>query len=129
MIRQAIARGVLSSCEPLVSAIREEAIEQVSSVLVILLKQRPKDIKGGVAKLIDAAIKLKKEMAGERGIYRVFLICSGDRVLQDQINTGDEGQSGETLLMCTFPGLKQYSIDDDVKTETIVIKADGEVKL
>ena len=82
-----------------------------------------------LAKVVDAAIKLKKEMAGERGVYRVFLICSGDRVLQEQINTGDEEQAGTTLLMCTFPGLKRYGVDDDVKTETILIRADGEVEL
>ena len=129
MIRQAIAHGVISSCQSQIPAAREESIKKLSSVFEILLRHaRPKAIAAAAAKIMDAAIKLKNEMAGERGVYRIFLICCGRPVLPEQINTGDEEQAGETLLMCTFPGLKRYTVEDDVKMETMLIKADGEVK-
>ena len=78
---------------------------------------------------MDKALVLKTAMAEEQGVYRCFMISSGNSQYSPlEVDVGEDTHVGGTLLVCTSPGLKRYIIDDDMKLEvTIVLKATGEL--
>ena len=112
-----------------VAECREKAIEYFSDFLCMLLpKSRPADLKEGVVKIIDKTLALKHAMAEEQGVYRCFMIRSGNPKYSIlEVDVGEDTVGG-TLLMCTSPGLRRYIVNDEMRMEmSVVVKATGEL--
>lgn len=131
LIRQAIARGVLAQTpDQVVAEHRRKVFETFPDFLHMLLpKSRPADILDGVTKIMDKALALRKAMTEEQGVYRCFMIRSGNPQYSPlEVDVGEDTDVGGTLLMCTSPGLKRHIINDEMTVEsTIVVKATGEL--
>jgi hypothetical protein len=131
MIRQAIARGVLKSCERSASDCRETCIEELVDILSLILpKTKVKsDIRPSAVKFIEAAIQLKNQMTEEQAVYRCFMLAYGESVTNANLNIGDEEIVGGIVFLCTFPGLQRIVLDEEGKKEVlIVVKANGLLK-
>jgi hypothetical protein len=127
MIRQAIAIGVLKSCEKNVSSRREECIQELVDTLFLLFPvSKLKDINTNVTKFVDSAIRLKNQMTEEQAIYRCFLLSCDATVTNAHIDLDDERISYRTMLFCTFPGLQRFVLNEDRKMEILTpVKAQG----
>lgn len=131
LIRQAIARGVLAQTpSDAIAKDRTKAISTFSDFFHMLLpKSRPADLLDGVTKVMDKALALKMAMTDEQGVYRCFLIRSGNpQYSLLEVDVGEDTHVGGTLLMCTSAGLKRYIVNDEMNMEvTTVVKATGEL--
>jgi hypothetical protein len=128
IIRQSIAQGVLSSSESFVPAARGDTIKTFSELLAILLpKSRPGELRDVFTRIFDKAVTLKREMTQEKAVYRCFMYPCGSAVSDANVDFGDDGHVGGTLLVCTFPGLMRLIMNDDKFEKAIVVKADGEL--
>lgn len=113
----------------MVAECRATAIEYFSDFLYMLLpKSRPADLKEGVVKIIDKTLALKNAMTEEQGVYRCFMIRSGNpNYSLLEVDVGEDTVGG-TLLMCTSPGLRRYIVNDEMEMEmSVVVKATGEL--
>lgn len=129
MIRQATARGVLESWKEKCAPKQQQCIDNLKDLINKLLpSSKPKHVNPGVTKFVEKAIELKNAMTEEQAVYRFYLIDFGQPVNDSILNIEDEGCVDGNMLMCTFPGLQRFVINEGVKEKLTVVKASGELQ-
>ena len=63
-------------------------------------------------------------MIEEQAIIRCFMVHYGQSMTEDLVNMGEsEKATAAKVLMCTFPGLEKYYINENGKAKTILVRA------
>lgn len=105
-------------------AARESAINPLILLLQLLLPNvTDEKIKNFAVQTVDKSISLRRAMTEEQAIYR-FYFCDNDEEFD---NDWMEVGTGETpmgkVVMCTFPGIRRFTVADQKRTFVAVVKA------
>lgn len=124
-VRQAIGRATLGlvSNETAVSA-RDAIIRALKGILELLSsKPDSSKIEKFVTKVVDKTVALRTMMAQEQAIYQCYFVDSGESFDGGWVGLdyGDEPKS--KVVMCTFPGLRRFTVRDGKREFIAVVKA------
>lgn len=123
-LRQALGRATISAQAKDVAGLRSSVIKTLVLVLRVLLPTTPAEtIQNFATKVVDKSISLRKAMTEEQAVYRCYFFDNGERFDDDwmEIATGEKPVGKVT--MCTFPGLRRFTLNKGQKEFVAVVKA------
>jgi hypothetical protein len=80
-------------------------------------------------RLVDKAIALRTLMSEEQAIYRCYFVESGNRVDPQWIELAYGDKPNSTVIMCTYPGLRRFSMHDGKREFIPIVKATAMLKV
>lgn len=104
-IRQAVGRAMLLQTGNEQISAKENLVQRLEEILTLLLPT-PRHIRPNLAKFIDMAVDIAKEMTEEQVLFRSFMANFGEAKDDATMHVADEDQSGP-VAMCTFPGFEK----------------------
>lgn len=88
---------------------------------VLFPKATESDIKKGVSRFINKAIKLKYAMAEEQAIYYCYWVNGGERYDENLVDI--DGEEKGVISICIFPGLARRVKNDNGELIARAVKA------
>ena len=123
-IRQAIGRATINAQAKHVAAFRSSVIQTLVHLLQLLLPTTPPEtIHNFVTKVVDKSISLRTAMTEEQAVYRCYFSDHGERYDDNWMEVASGENPVGKVTMCTFPGLRRFTLKNGKKEFVTVVKA------
>jgi hypothetical protein len=124
MVRQSLGKATLNAEKDSVEARKTAYIVQIINLLQLLLPATSNEkLETFVIKIIHKSIALRDAMTEEQAVYRSFVLDRGDPLDESIAQVADGEELTGNVLMCTFPGLRRLTVQNQRKEFVSVVKA------
>jgi hypothetical protein len=123
-LRQAIGSATISAQAKTVAASRSTVIQTLVPLLQLLLPITQADtIQSFITKVVDKSIALRKAMTEEQAVYRCYFSDGNEDFDNDWMEIASGEKPVGKVTMCTFPGLRRFTVNNRKREFIAVVKA------